>query len=276
MLNVIKTALASSTAKIGVTTNNIANVGTTGFKRSEALFQDIYLTGGNPNGPKPGSGSKLKMNRVTHHPAELKRTGVSSDLGINGWGMFMLGKPHPSKPGELVGEVNYTRNGSFQLDRNGFLTSDDGYYVLSKDSEPIQVDFTKNGIPLSEFNVDPSGTVMTAYGMASAEPGERLGLAAWDNPSALAQMGNGRFRAAQLQSAPNKTYGDFYDKSAGYLRIHTPGEAHTGKVMSSHLEVANVDLTKELVSLIQAQQSFTAASKAIQADSDMVSRFTKQ
>ena len=145
MLNVIKTALASSTAKIGVTTNNIANVGTTGFKRSEALFQDIYLTGGNPNGPKPGSGSKLQINRVTHHPAELKRTGVSSDLGISGWGMFMLGKPHPSKPGELEGEVNYTRNGSFQLDLNGFLTSDDGYYVLSKDSKPVQ------SAPLSMF-----------------------------------------------------------------------------------------------------------------------------
>jgi flagellar hook protein FlgE len=276
MLNVIKTALATSTAKIGVVTNNIANVGTTGFKRSDALFQDIYLTGGNANGPTPGSGSKIQMNRVTHHPAELKRTGVTSDLGINGWGMFMLGKPDPSKPGEMQDEVTYTRNGSFQLDGDGFLTSNDGYYVLSKDSKPIQVDFSKNGIPLSEFNVDPDGNVMTAYGMASAQPGEQLGLAAWDNPSALAQMGNGRFRAAQLQPSPNKTHGEFFDKTAGYLKIHAPGESFTGKVMSSHLEVANVDLTKELVSLIHAQQTFSAASKAIQADSDMVSRFTKQ
>tara|TARA_B100001093_G_scaffold207164_1_gene199112 strand:- start:201 stop:1031 length:831 start_codon:yes stop_codon:yes gene_type:complete len=276
MLNVIKTALASSTAKIGVVTNNIANVGTTAFKRSDALFQDMYLTGGNANGPTPGSGSKLQINRVTHHPAELKRTGVTSDLGINGWGMFMLGKPDPSKPGELEGEVTYTRNGSFQLDADGFLTSNDGLYVLSKDSAPIQIDFSKNGIPLSEFNVDPDGNIMTAYGMASAEPGEQLGIAAWDNPTALAQMGGGRFKAAQLQPSPNKTYGEFFDKGAGYLRIHTPGEAFTGKVMSSHLEVANVNLTNELVSLIQAQQSFSAASKAIQADSDMISRFTKQ
>jgi flagellar basal-body rod protein FlgG len=276
MLNVLKTALAASTAKIGVVTNNIANVGTTAFKRSDALFQDIYLTGGNANGPTPGSGSKIQINRVTHHPAELKRTGVTSDLGINGWGMFMLGKPDPSKPGAMDGEVTYTRNGSFQLDSDGFLTSNDGNYVLSKDSEPIQIDFSKNGIPLSEFNVSSDGFVMTAYGMASAEPGKQLGLAAWDNPAALVQMGNGRFKAAQLQPSPNITDGEFFDKNAGYLRIHTPGEAYTGKVMSSHLEVANVDLTKELVSLIHAQQSFSAASKAIQTDSDMISRFTKQ
>lgn len=276
MLNVLKTALASSTAKIAVVTNNIANVGTTGFKRSEALFEDVYLTGGGGNGPTPGSGSKIQINRVTHHPAELKRTGVTSDLGINGWGMFMLGKPDPSKSGEMTGEISYTRNGSFQLDGDGFLTSNDGHYVLSKESKPIQVDFSKNGIPLSEFNVDPDGNVMSAYGMASAEPGEQLGLAAWDNPSALAQMGNGRFTASQLQPSNGSIHGELFDKGAGYLRIHTPGQSFTGKVMSSHLEVANVDLTRELVSLIHAQQSFSAASRAIQADSDMVSRFTKQ
>jgi len=73
-------------------------------------------------------------------------------------------------------------------------------------------------------------------------------------------MGNGRFLATS---------------DASLSGVFAPGDGGTGRVLSGHLEVANVDLVDELVSLIVTQQAFSAASKAIQADNDMVSRLTR-
>ena len=253
MLNIIKTALQSNSHKISVVANNIANAGTTAFKRSEAIFEDFYLQA-EREGLALGSGAKVQSNRVSHNPAQLKKTGVSSDLAVNGHGMFMVANP------EATDQVSFTRNGSFQLNANGFLTTNDGQLVLSRTLDPILVPFEKNGLPLSEFNVNPEGYVMTAYGVGSAEPGEQLGMAYFNNPGALAQIGNGRFLATD---------------DAALSGVYAPGSNGTGRVLSGHLEVANVDLVNELVSLINTQQAFSAASKAIQADNDMVSRFTR-
>lgn len=253
MLNVIKTALHTNSHKIGVVSNNIANAGTTAFKRSEAIFEDFYLQA-EREGLALGSGAKVQSNRVSHNPAQLKKTGVSSDLAINGHGMFILANPKATE------QLSFTRNGSLQLDENGFLTTNDGQLVLSIALEPIQISFEKNGLPLSQFNVNPEGYVMTGYGLGSAEPSEQIGLAYFNNPIALAQMGNGRFLATE---------------DAALSGVYAPGTNGTGNLLSSHLEVANVDLVNELVSLISSQQAFSAASKAIQADNDMVSRFTR-
>ena len=253
MLNIIKTALHTNSHKISVVSNNIANAGTTEFKRSEAIFEDAYLKA-EREGLSVGSGSRVQSNRVTHNPAQLKKTGVSSDLAINGHGMFITANP------EARDQFSFTRNGSLQLDENGFLTTNDGHLVLSNTLEPVQIEYEKNGLPLSEFNVNPEGYIMTAYGLGSATAGEQLGLAHFNNPEALNQLGNGRFLATD---------------DAALSGIYAPGNNGTGRVLSGHLEVANVDLANELVSLINTQQAFSAASKAIQADNDMVSRFTR-
>ena len=253
MLNVIKTALNANTHKVSVVSNNIANAGTTAFKRSEAIFEDFYLQA-ERKGLSLGSGAKVQSNRVSHNPAQLKKTGVSSDLAINGHGMFILANP------KATAQLSFTRNGSLQLDENGFLTSNGGEFVLSKTLDPIQIAFEKDGLTLSEFNVNPEGYVMTAYGIGSAEPGEQIGVAYFNNPEALAQLGNGRFLATD---------------GAAFSGVYEPGSNGTGRVLSGHLEVSNVDLVNELVSLINTQQAFSAASKAIQADNDMVSRLTR-
>ena len=113
MLNIIKTALQSNSHKISVVSNNIANAGTTAFKRSEAIFEDFYLQA-EREGLSLGSGAKVQSNRVSHNPAQLKKTGVSSDLAVNGHGMFMVANP------DATDQVSFTRNGSFQLNENGF------------------------------------------------------------------------------------------------------------------------------------------------------------
>jgi len=253
MLNIIKTALDASSHKVSVVSNNIANASTTAFKRSEAIFEDFYLKA-EREGLAVGSGAKVQSNRVSHNPAELRKTGVSSDLAVNGHGMFIVANP------KATDQVSFTRNGSFQLDENGFLSTNDGQLVLSRELDPIQIQFEKDGLPLSQFDVNPEGFVMTAYGVGAVEPGTQLGMAYFNNPVALAQMGNGRFLATD---------------DAALSGVFAPGDGGTGRVLSGHLEVANVDLVDELVSLIVTQQAFSAASKAIQADNDMVSRLTR-
>ena len=253
MLNIIKTALNASSHKVSVVSNNIANASTTAFKRSEAIFEDFYLKA-EREGLAVGSGAKVQSNRVSHNPAELRKTGVSSDLAVNGHGMFIVANPNATD------QVSFTRNGSFQLDENGFLSTNDGQLVLSRELDPIQIQFEKDGLPLSQFDVNPEGFVMTAYGVGATEPGTQLGMAYFNNPGALAQMGNGRFLATD---------------DAALSGVFAPGDGGTGRVLSGHLEVANVDLVDELVSLIVTQQAFSAASKAIQADNDMVSRLTR-
>ena len=254
MINTVKSALSVSTHKIGVLSNNIANAGTTAFKRSEATFRDVYLTGGGMANLSIGQGSLVHTNRSSHNPAELEKTGMSSDVAVNGHGMFILG----SIDGD--GSLRYSRNGSFQIDRNGLLTANDGSPVLTKELQTITVPSEVNGSPLTEFNISQEGDVRGTYGLKTPIDLGRIGLASFDNPSELNQIGDGYY----VSNAEAGLYGLFDAKDGG-----------TGTLLSGHLEVANVDISEELIGLISAQQAFSAASKALQADSDMVARFTR-
>ena len=254
MINTVKSALSVSTHKINVLSNNIANAGTTAFKRSEATFRDVYLTGGGRAQVSIGQGSMVHANRASHNPAELKETGMSSDVAVNGHGMFILG----SIDGD--GSLRYTRNGSFQIDRNGLLSMNDGSPVLTKELQPITVPFEVDGSPLTEFYISEEGDVRGTYGLKTPINLGRIGLASFDNPSGLGQLGNGYYVAKA---------------EAGLFGLFDAKDGGTGTLVSGHLEVANVDISDELIGLIGAQQAFSAASKALQTDSDMVARFTR-
>lgn len=253
MLNVIKTAIQTANHKIDVVSNNIANAGTGAFKRSEALFQDIYRKS-KGFGPEVGSGASVNVNRVSHNPAEVKKTGVSTDLAIEGHGMFITANPDDME------DISFTRNGSFKLNKDGYFTTNEGRLVLTRDLSPIRIAFEKDGVPLSGFEVNREGYVRTAYGVAGGAPIARLGLAYFNNPEGLRQLGNGTFQATDKADL----YGVFGATRGG-----------TGGILSGNLEVSNVDIVNELIALIQTQQGFSAASKAIQADTDMVKRFTQ-
>ena len=156
--------------------------------------------------------------------------------------------------------MTFTRNGSFQINEAGLLSANDGSPVLTRNLDQISVPFQNNGIPLSGLEINPEGDVLATYGVGMPLNLGRIGLANFDNPAAMRQLGNGRYLATEEASL----FGAFDPKNGG-----------VGSVISGHLEVSNVDITNELVGLINAQQAFTAASKALQADSDMVSRFTR-
>ncbi|OFZ25720.1 MAG: flagellar hook protein [Bdellovibrionales bacterium RIFOXYB1_FULL_37_110] len=103
--------------------DNIANAGTIGFKRSRAEFQDVLSTSlkGVDGGDQFGHGAKLSHIKPTYTQGSLTRTENSTDLALNGNGFFTVQAPFGT---------GFTRDGSFNFDKEGFLINGDGYKVM--------------------------------------------------------------------------------------------------------------------------------------------------
>jgi flagellar hook protein FlgE len=120
------TGLESYQSQIDTISNNIANVGTTGFKGQDVNFQDLIYqaqsfataptqqTGG-INGVDAGLGVKIAGIDTNFAQGGLRTTGVATNLAMNGDGFFILRKPNGN------GSPVYTRNGDFTLNSNGLL-----------------------------------------------------------------------------------------------------------------------------------------------------------
>ena len=157
MFSVIRSGLDASLKQLDVLSNNIANAKTTGYKRSDASFQDIYAEKASFLAPgRIGHGASLDTIRQFRSQGPLKQTNQTLDLAIEGQGMFVL-----KRPDAPAGDTNsYTRDGSFSLDNDGFITSSDGQLLLSDTQQPIQVPrsaiiqgrtFFLNDINIDEF-----------------------------------------------------------------------------------------------------------------------------
>jgi flagellar hook protein FlgE len=177
--------MKSNQTKMDVIGNNVANVGTTAYKKtavrfSDTLYQDaIYASkpGNGIGGTNPGLvglGSKVSGILTNTVQGNLQSTGRSSDLGIDGDGYFVVQTGINKTTGEPI--VAYTRDGSFSLDINGNLVTSQGYYVLGtvlveeddgnngikytlKENEPIKIPkdfpaFDEDGKPVMEKDAD--------------------------------------------------------------------------------------------------------------------------
>ena len=115
MLQIIRTGLDASNKDLAVISNNIANAGTTGFKRSEAQFEDVFMSHHNNTTAKAkGLGVKTIKPRQNFSQGSLQQTNGSLDLAIMGEGFFVLGNPVGREIND--GTFSYSRDGSFQLD----------------------------------------------------------------------------------------------------------------------------------------------------------------
>src|ERR1043165_4326393 len=128
---IAKTGLDAQQTQLDVISNNLANVSTSGFKRSRAVFEDLlYQTARQPgaqssqqtqlpSGLQVGTGVRPVTTERIHTQGNLQQTGNSLDLAINGAGFFQIQLPD--------GTTAYTRDGSFQLDAQGQLVTASGY-----------------------------------------------------------------------------------------------------------------------------------------------------
>ncbi|MGA2026360.1 MAG: flagellar hook basal-body protein [Syntrophobacteraceae bacterium] len=234
--NSLYTALAglnTFNTAISVASNDIANANTTGFKSSSVDFGQ--LVSGLTASTTTCSGTDFTAGTAI-------QTGIWSDLMIQGNGFFAVENPTSSL-------VSYTQDGSFQLNSTGFLVDANGNEVLDDKGKAIQVatpgDYTS-------FAVDQFGNLTGTNSSGTPTPLGVIGITTFANQNGLISTGQNDF-------IPGANVGTTTTQAAG--------SGNAGTIASGSLEGSNVDLTQEMVNLIDYQNDYQACSKAITADS---------
>ncbi|GIX36252.1 MAG: flagellar basal-body rod protein FlgG [Lysobacteraceae bacterium] len=253
---IAKTGLDAQQTRMSVVSNNLANVNTTGFKRSRASFEDLLYQnirqpgGANtqqnqlPSGLMTGTGVRVVSTEKSFAQGGLLRTDNALDLAINGRGFFEVLLPD--------GTTAYTRDGSFQINANGELVTNSGY--------PLQPGINiPDGAQSVTIGVD--GTVsVTVAGQAAPVQVGTITLTDFINPAGLQPRGENLY----LETA-----------ASGPATQGTAGVNGLGTLVQGMLESSNVNVVEELVSMIETQRAYEMNAKAI-ATTDQMLGFLNQ
>ncbi|WGX75632.1 flagellar basal-body rod protein FlgF [Paraclostridium bifermentans] len=258
--------MKANQTKMDIVGNNVANVGTTAFKKSTTRFSDalnqtvIYSSvpggaAGDPNvigGVNPGQvGIGTKVSGIFRNMAQgaIQPTGRPTDLAIDGDGFFVVS----------VGpnQEAYTRDGSFTLDANGNLVTSDGYKVLNTDGKPVEIPKEQPN-PDGEmqkvlsFNISKEGKV--SYLLADGtkvENAQTLKIAVFQNPEGMESLSGNLY--GETANSGNAMYGVKY-----------------GLINQGAIEMSNVDLSEEFTEMIVTTRAFQAASKVITTSDELL------
>lgn len=245
------TGMEAQQANIDAIANNIANVATTGYKRSRTEFQDLFYEtvqapgattadGATlPVGIQVGHGVQLSSVNTIFSPGDRINTGNALDMAIDGAGFFQVQRP--------TGESVYTRDGTFKLNGDGELVTANGYQVIPVINVPPDA---------LSITVLPDGTV-NAVIPGSTTPANlgQIQLARFPNPAGLRKAGGNLLEATEASGDPE---------------TGIPAQNGFGAVSSGFLEGSNVEVAEELVQMIIAQRAFEVNSRVIQAGDEML------
>lgn len=241
---ICKTGLDSQQTNISVTSNNLANASTVGYKKSRAIFEDLLYQkinqpGGRstadaflPEGLMVGAGSKVVATQKNFQQGDVETTDNTLDLMISGDGFFEIQMPD--------GTTAYTRNGQFTRNEEGVIVTAQGYPLLPQ----ITIPEDATGITIS---TDGQVSIQTA-GQAQAQDVGQITVTNFINPSGLEPVGNNLYLETAASGAPIQG---------------VAGENGIGTVRQGQLETSNVQVTEELVNLIQAQRVYEMNSKVL-------------
>jgi flagellar hook protein FlgE len=266
MFSIIKTGLDAANRDLAVISNNIANAGTNGFKKSEAQFEDLYHSQHNNSTEKArGMGVKTIKPRQSFAQGSLQATNGSLDLAIMGEGFFVLGQPLGRTTATSVVQRAFTRDGSFQLDREGNLVNTDGLPLLGLGQSPINIPFLRssetNSAPelLTEISINSEGEISATYGLDTTVKVAQIELADFVNEHGLKNIGNARFNETPESGVP--TFG-------------VPKEKTIGKIQAGFLEKSNTDITDEITLMLRTQQAFNGCGKMLQSEIDVTKKLS--
>jgi len=256
MIRAMRTAASGMKAQqlnVDNIANNLANVNTTGFKKSRMEFEDLFyqatkpLAGVGQSGivapasVEIGYGTTPVSTQRMFTQGEMMSTGNATDVAIMGDGFFRVQKPDGSEA--------YSRDGSFKVSAEGRMVTNDGYPLVPDISLP---DNTK------EVLIAPDGQVSVRI------PGETI-------PQSVGQIELVRFmNAAGLSAEGQNLY--VATGSSGEPMPGTPSSAGFGRLAQGHLEVSNVEIVEEMINLITAQRAYEINSKAIKASDEMMNQ----
>ncbi len=260
MFSILRTGLDAANKDLAVISNNIANAGTNGFKKSEAQFEDMYHSHHNRSQEVArGIGVKTIKPRQNFSQGSLQQTNGSLDLAIMGEGFFVLGNPI-GREGEAQA-LTYTRDGSFQLDRLGNLVTTDGLPLLGEGQTVINVPFEDGDTILTEISVKNDGSIEATYGLDTMKVVGKINLADFVNEFGLQNIGSARFQETGESGAPT---------------FNAPKEGTLGKLQPGFLEKSNTDITDEIILMLRTQQAFNGCSKMMQSDIDVTKRLSSR
>jgi flagellar basal-body rod protein FlgG len=246
-----KTGLDAQQTRMTVTSNNLANVNTSGFKKSRGVFEDLIYqnlrqVGAStsqdtqaPSGLSLGTGVRVVATEKVYTQGGLNQTGNSLDLAVQGRGFFQILLPD--------GTLGYTRDGSFQMNNQGQLVTSSGYLVQPSITIPA------NALSITIGN-DGTVSAMTAGQSAPTQVGT-LQLTDFINPAGLQARGENIL----LESA-----------ASGTAQTGTPGLNGMGSLAQGSLEGSNVNVVEELVAMIETQRAYEMNTKAIQTADKML------
>ncbi len=248
-----KTGMEAQQMQLDVVAHNLANVSTTGYKRENAVFEDLMYqnlrqVGSNstdqsqlPTGLHLGLGVRVVATSRTFAQGTIQQTGNNLDVAIQGNGFFQITKPD--------GTINYSRDGSFQIDSTGRLVTASGLPVANGITVPAGA---------KSIAISSDGTVTAnVAGQTAPQPIGTISLANFINPAGLEPQGQNLFAETTASGQP----------STG-----VPGSNGLGVVSQGFLEASNVNVVQELITMIQTQRAYEMNSKAIQTSDQMLQK----
>ncbi len=250
-LQVARTGLEAQDARMRVIANNLANVGTTGFKKDRVNFatlayQDSRVAGQRSSGETAyatglnlGTGVAIQSTSQIVTQGALNTTGNALDLALDGDGYFQVELPG--------GELGYTRAGNFTRSADGQLVTQQGYIVQPAITIPEGA---------SSITVSPDG-IVTAIIPGDAEPAElgQIQVASFANPGGLRAIGDNFL----VETA-----------ASGVAQLGPGGEMGRGNVRQGMLEASNVNIVEALVDMIECQRAYEISSKMISSVDEML------
>jgi flagellar basal-body rod protein FlgG len=250
----LRTAASGMSAQqrmVDVIANNLANVNTTGFKRSRVNFEDVlYETlqgqrvgseaGGGSTAPvQVGKGVRIASVMRLDSQGSPETTERPFDLAIEGEGYLQVQRPD--------GSTAYTRDGNLTLSENGALVTSGGYPVLPG----ITIPSDSTGV-----NISANGVIsVTGAGSSTAVEVGRIELARFLNTSGLSAIGENLLTATDASGEPI---------------TGAPQSDGFGRVTQGALEASNVEIVQEMTDMIAAQRAYEINAKAIKAGEDMM------
>lgn len=265
--------------KLDIIANNMANIGTTGFKRKEATFHDVLTTtmrqpdtfrqAGrlSPLGLTQGWGAKLSQIQTIMAQGPLKETNQPYDLAIEGDALFEVVIPSVDGNGQPVRQTAWTRDGAFSLiaqpgdAENVYLATKQGHLVMNTDNQPVRIPKDHR------LKVEPDGTIVAYSELrpdAAPIPAGRLKLVQVVRPQLLLHKGENLFALP-----------DGIDPALGELLQEVSADANNPEaakvaVRQGFLEQSNVNLADEMTELLMAQRAFQLNAKALASSDNMM------
>lgn len=246
---VSKTGLSAQDTALRTISNNLANVGTVGYKKDRAVFEDLVYQINQqpgaqssqdstlPTGVQLGTGVRVAATQKQFSIGALQTTERALDMAIEGRGFFQISMPD--------GSIAYTRTGSFSVNQDGDIVTSQGYTL-----EPA-VNIPQGS---SSLTIGRDGTVSTVTNGTLTQVGN-LQVVDFVNPTGLEAVGGNLYKETVASGAPLQT---------------TPGLNGTGEVVQGVLESSNVSVVEEMVSMVATQRAYEMNARVVSTADQML------